>query len=50
MILVLYKAAVIWKENHGLNNLKLVQVLMRDQVIYFLASVSVTHITLFWAD
>lgn len=39
MLLALYKAAAIWKENSGLTNLRLVKVLIRDQALYFLAYV-----------
>ena len=36
LVLALYKAAVIWKENSGLHNFELVKVLVRDQAVYFL--------------
>ena len=45
MLLAVYKAAAIWKENSGLSNFKLVSVLVRDQAIYFLACVCSALIT-----
>ena len=36
MILAVYKAAIIWKENMGIAGLDLVKILMRDQAVYFL--------------
>lgn len=35
MILVFYKAAVMWKENAGLAGFSLIKVLVRDQAVYF---------------
>ena len=40
MILALYKAAIIWKENAGLKGINLAKVLVRDQAVYFIAYVS----------
>lgn len=37
MILVFYKAAVMWKENAGLAGFSLIKVLVRDQAVYFVA-------------
>lgn len=34
------KAAIIWKETAGLTGAKLMEVLIRDQVMYFAAYVS----------
>lgn len=39
MLLALYKAATIWKETAGLTGARLMEVLVRDQAIYFLACV-----------
>lgn len=40
MVLALYKASTIWKETSGLTGARLMEVLLRDQGIYFLAYVS----------
>ena len=39
MLLALYKAAALWKAQPGMNTLRLIKVLVRDQVVYFLACV-----------
>lgn len=35
MVFALRKAAIIWKENAGLEGLDLVKMLIRDQAVYF---------------
>ena len=40
MILAVYKAARILKEDPGLNMVKIIKVILRDQVVYFIAYVS----------
>lgn len=35
MLLALYEAARTWREAHGLKGMKLIKVLVLDQVIYF---------------
>lgn len=42
LVLALYKAAVMWKENSGFGGMVLVKVLIRDQAIYFLACTSIS--------
>lgn len=37
LVLALYKAREIWKESMGLEGLQLIQVLIRDQALYFSA-------------
>ena len=39
MSLALYKATTLWKAQPGMNTTRLIKVLVRDQVIYFLAYV-----------
>lgn len=39
MALALRKAAIIWKEAEGLTGMRLVNVLIRDQAIYFMVYV-----------
>ncbi|EJC99466.1 uncharacterized protein FOMMEDRAFT_160521 [Fomitiporia mediterranea MF3/22] len=40
MLLALYKAAEYWRMSAGLKGFKLVKILIRDQIIYFLLAVS----------
>lgn len=44
MVLAVYEAMVIWKGTFGLRGSELIKVLIRDQVFYFLAYVSMLHI------
>ena len=37
LVLALYKAREIWKESMGFEGLQLIQVLIRDQALYFSA-------------
>lgn len=39
MSMALYKATALWKAQTGMNTIRLVKVLVRDQVVYFLACV-----------
>ena len=43
MILALYKATEYWREANGFKGLKLVQVVILDQVLYYIACVSRTR-------
>lgn len=40
MILAVYKAARILREDPGLNTVKIIKIILRDQVVYFIAYVS----------
>lgn len=40
MVLAVYKAAIIWKENGAFSGLSLVKVLIQDQISYFIVYVS----------
>ena len=44
MLMAFYKAAALRKESSGLNNLRLAEVLMWDQAVYFLACASSAQI------
>ena len=39
MSLAVYKAAALWKTQPGMNTTRLIKVLVRDQVLYFLSCV-----------
>lgn len=42
MILAVYKSALILKEDPGLNTANIVKIIVRDQVVYFMAYVPLT--------
>lgn len=50
MLLALSKATTIWKENSGMNKLKLVKILVRDQAVYFSMCVHYAHDSPFWIE
>ena len=50
MVLALFKATTIWKENSGMSKLRLVKVLVRDQAVYFSMCVHCAHNSSFWTE
>ena len=44
LVLAVYKARAVWKESAGLKGLEMVKVLIRDQAVYFLAWVDMSHL------